>query len=72
MTTITTTRDTRISTLKGNKNKLERTERSEIMPTTRGPIAAPIDPVPSMMAVTIALAFWLDFREAWVPWKNGE
>jgi len=41
-----------------------------MMPTTSGPNAAPSDPVPSMMAVTMALAFWLDFRVGWVPYTH--
>lgn len=44
---------------------------SEICPVMRGPIAAPIDPMPSMMAETVANALALPASDSWVP-KSAE
>ena len=46
------------------------TDSSMTKPKISGPSAAPIEPVPSMMADTVALAFWLSLRDLWVPWMN--
>ena len=46
------------------------TKLSDTNPVTSGPSAAPSDPVPSMMAVTVALAFWLSLNDLWVPYNQ--
>ena len=43
------------------------TKSSDTHPAIRGPQAAPKDPMPSIMAPTVALAFWFSFKDLWVP-----
>ena len=48
------------------------TKKSETHPVTRGPNAAPKDPIPSIIAPTVALAFWLSLSDLCVPYSRQE
>ena len=48
------------------------TKKSETHPVIRGPNAAPKDPTPSIIAPTVALAFWLSLSDLCVPYRRQE